>query len=159
MKKKKLYCKQKVCHIYKKGFSANDDNKKYQKIRGHCHYTEKYRGAGHNICNLRYETSKEIPAIFHNGSRHGYHFIIKELANEFEEQFEFLVKNTEKYVALSVPIKNKLDNGKSVTCKIKFIDSFRFISSSLSSLIDNLSEGFHSDKCTDCKSCLDDFQG
>ena len=69
------------------------------------------------------------------------------------------MKNTEKYVALSVPIKSKLDNGKSVTYKIKFIDSFRFISSSLSSLVGNLSEGFHSDKCTDCKSCLDDFQG
>ena len=39
--------------------------------------------------------------------------------------------------------------------KIKFIDSFRFMSSSLSSLIDNLSEGVHSDNCTDCKLCLD----
>ena len=38
--------------------------------------------------------------------------------------------------------------------KIKFIDSFRFKSSSLSSLVDNLSEGLHSDKCTDFKSCL-----
>ena len=48
-----------------------------------------------------------------------------------------------------------LDNGKSITYKIKFIDSFRFMSSSLSSLADNLSEGLHSDKSTDCKSCLD----
>ena len=39
--------------------------------------------------------------------------------------------------------------------KIKFIDSFRFMSSSLSSLLDNLSEALRSDKCTDCKSCLD----
>ena len=39
--------------------------------------------------------------------------------------------------------------------KIKFIDRFRFMSSSLSSLVSNLSEGLHSDRCTDCKSCLD----
>ena len=29
------------------------------------------------------------------------------------------------------------------------------MSSSLSSLVDNLSEGLHSDKCTDYKPCLD----
>ena len=39
--------------------------------------------------------------------------------------------------------------------KIKFIDSFRVMSSSLSILVDNLSEGLHSEKRTDCKSCLD----
>ena len=42
-----------------------------------------------------------------------------------------------------------------ISYKIKFIDSFRFMSSFLSSLVDNLSEGLHSDKCTHCKSCLD----
>ena len=62
---------------------------------------------------------------------------------------------TQKNVTFSVPIKKGLDNGKSITYKIKFTDSFRFMSSSLSSLVDNLSEGLHSDKCTDCKSCLD----
>ena len=70
--------------------------------------------------------------------------------------------NTEKYTTFSVPIKKELepvkkelDNGKSITYKIKFTDSFRFMSSSLSSLVDNLSEGLHSHKCTDCKSCRD----
>ena len=53
---KKLHRKQKVCYIYKKEFSAND--KKYQKVRYHCHYTEKYRRAAHDICNLRYKTPK-----------------------------------------------------------------------------------------------------
>ena len=42
-----------------------------------------------------------------------------------------------------------------ISYKAKFIDSFRLMSSSLQNLVDNLSEGFHSDKCTDCKSCLD----
>ena len=42
-----------------------------------------------------------------------------------------------------------------ISYKIKSIDSFRFMSSSLSNLVDNLSEGPHSDKCTDCKYCLD----
>ena len=42
-----------------------------------------------------------------------------------------------------------------ISYKIKFIDIFRFISSLLSNLVNNLSEGLHSDKCTDCKSSLD----
>ena len=42
-----------------------------------------------------------------------------------------------------------------ISYKIKFTDSFRFMSSSLSSLVDNLSEGLHGEKCTYCKSCLD----
>ena len=33
---------------------ADDENKKYNKVRDHCHYTGKYRGASSNICNLRY---------------------------------------------------------------------------------------------------------
>ena len=64
-------------------------------------------------------------------------------------------KNTEKYITFSVPTKKELANGKSVTYKIKFIDSFRFMSSSLSNLVDNLSEGLHCGKCPDCGSCLD----
>ena len=51
----------------------------------------------------------------------------------------------------SAPIKKKLDNSNSVTYKLKFIDSFRFMSTSLSSLVDNFSEKLHSDKCKDCQ--------
>ena len=94
---------------------------------------------------------KEIPAVFHNGSTYDYHFIIKELAEELEGQFECAGEKTEKYIIFSVPIKKELDNSKSIAYKIKFIDSFRFMSNSLSNLADNLSEGLHSDKCTDCK--------
>ena len=53
--------------------------------------------------------------------------------------------------------KDKYGNDKAtaISYKIKFINSFRFMSSSLSNLIDNLFEGLHSDKCTNCKSCHD----
>ena len=42
-----------------------------------------------------------------------------------------------------------------MTYKITFIDSYRFMSSSLSKLVDNLSEGIHNNKCANCESCLD----
>ena len=42
-----------------------------------------------------------------------------------------------------------------MTYKIKFIDSYRFMSLSLSKLVDNLSEGLHNNKCLNCESCLD----
>ena len=153
-----MHNKQKVCYICKRRFSTDNNNKKYHKVKDHCHYTGKYRGVAHDICNLRYKIPKEIPVVFHNGSTYHYHFIIKELAEEFEGEFECLGENTEKYITFSVPIekqitkndKNENDKIMKISYKIKFIDSFRFISSSLSSLVDNLSEGRHSDKCTDC---------
>ena len=138
----------------KKEFDNNDNDKKQQ--RDHCHYTGKYRGAAHNICNLRYKIPKEIPVVFHNGFTYDYHFIIKELVKEFGGNFECLGENTEKYITFSVPIKKKIKNKDlEITYKIKFIDSFRFMSSSLSKLANNLSEGIHSNKCVNCKCYLD----
>ena len=97
------YEKQKACYICKKGFTTDNDNKKYHKVRGR-HYTGKYRGAVHGVCNLRYKTAKEIPMVFHNSSTYDFHFIINELAKEFEGQFECLGENTEIYITFSVPI-------------------------------------------------------
>ena len=102
---------------------------------------------------MRFKTWKEIPIAFHNGSTYDYHFIIKQLAEEFKGEFKCLGENTEKYITFSVPIKKELDNSKTITYKLKFIDSFRFMSTSLSKLVDNLSE-IYSKKCRDknCKS-------
>ena len=101
--------------------------------------------------------------MFHNGSTYDYHYIIKELAEEFEGEFECLGENTEKYISFSVPIKKEItkkdkngnDKITKISYKIKFIDSYRFMSTSLSNLVSNLSEGIHNDKCIDCKSYLD----
>ena len=54
-----------------------------------------------------------------------------------------------------MPVEKKSDNNKRIIYKIKFIDSFKFMSTSLLSLVDNLSERVHSDICPNCKSCLD----
>ena len=144
----------KVCHICNKEFSINKNDKNafqlYHEVRDHCHYTVKSRGAAHSICNLKYKIQKEIPVVCHNGSTYDYHFIIKQLAKEFEGQFECLEENTEKYITFPVPIKKKLDNGKKITYKLKFIDSFRLMSTSLSSLVDTLSE-INFKKCKRCK--------
>ena len=162
-KEEKKHNKQEVCYICKKRFSTDDNNKKYHKVRDHCHYTRKIRGAAHDICNLRYKIPKEIPAVFHNGSTYDYHFIIKELAEEFEGEFECLGENTEKHITFSVPIKkettkkdkNANDKITKISYKIKFIDTCRFMSTSLLNLVSNLSAGLHNDRCIDCKSSLD----
>ena len=110
------------------------------------------------ICNLRYKIPKEIPVVFHNGSSYDYHFIIKELAKEFDGNVKYLGENTETYITFSVPIKKEIKNKDKIieiTYKIKFIDSYRFMSTSLSKLVDNLSEGLHNNRCVDCKSYLD----
>ena len=95
------------CHICQQKF-YEDKKKNYIKVRDHCHYTGKFRGAAHKICNLMYNTPREIPAIFHNGSNYHYHLIIKALAKEFDGDFECLGENKEKYITFSVPIKKEI---------------------------------------------------
>ena len=86
------YENDKVCYICKKEFN-NDENDKnsfklHHNVRDHCNYTGKFRGEAHSIFNLRYKTPIEIPVVFHNGSTYDYHFIINQLAEEFEGQLE-----------------------------------------------------------------------
>ena len=59
-------------------------DKNYRKVKDHCHYAGKYRGVAHSTCNLKFSVPNEIPVVFHRGSNYDYHFISKELANEFE---------------------------------------------------------------------------
>ena len=84
-------------------------DKKYLKFRDQCYYTGEYRRAVQIICNLKYSVpKKKIPIVFHNGYNHDYHFIIKELAEEFEKQFTCLGENAEKYIAFTVQIEKEV---------------------------------------------------
>ena len=105
----KIHCKQKKVIYSKKDLVLIMMKlEKYFKVKDHCHFAGKYRGASHNICNLRYKIPKEIPVVFHNGSTYNYHFTIRELAEEFKGQSECLGENTEKCITFSVPIKKNL---------------------------------------------------
>ena len=86
---------------------------------------------------MRYKVSNKIPVVFHNGSTYDYHLVIKQLAEEFEGQFECSGENTEKYITFLVLIKKEHDNDKTSTYKLQFIDCYRFMQSK-SDLVDNL---------------------
>ena len=98
---------------------------------------------------LKDKVPKNVLIIIHNAS-YDTHFIINQLAEEFKDDLDCIGENMEKYITFSVPIK-KCDDGKTVSYKLRFIDSFRFMSTSLSDLVDNLSGGiFNSIVYTNC---------
>ena len=69
-------------------------DKKHCNVRDHCYYTAEYRDVAHSLCNSKYTATGEISIVFHNRSNYNYHFIIKELAEEFEGQFSCLEEST-----------------------------------------------------------------
>ena len=118
-----------------------------KKVKDHCHYTENFRGAAHNICNLKYKVPKEIPIITHNAS-YDTHFMLNQLAIEFKGELNCNEDSVNNYITFSVPTEKEVINNngdkKTITYKLKFIDGFRFMSTSLLELVDNTSEIFNS---------------
>ena len=115
------------CHLCLKGFS-DPQNKK---IRNHCHYTGIYRQAPHNS--------------FHNLSGYEAHLFIKELGKRFSKNYiGVIAENKEKYIRFNVKFNVKLagvsNKEGAEVCKniqLRFIDSCRFIASSLDKLSSN----------------------
>ena len=144
---------QETCHICEKKFCVDKDDENYKnkrKIKDHCHCTGKFRGAAHSKFNLNYNISKDIPIIIHNAS-YDTHFIINQLAEEFNGEFNCIGENMKKYITFSVPIKKKFNDGRTIRRKLRFIDSVRFMSASLSELVDNMSgKTLNSIVCTEC---------
>ena len=132
----------KECHICFKKFSPKD-----RKVRDHCHYTGKYRGAVHSSCNLKYRIPDYIPVVFQNLAGYDVHLFIKELAKH-TTKMGLIAKNTENYISFSVKVEvdkfiDKAGNEKSKEIELRFIDSFKFMSSSLDSSVNNLAKGGH----------------
>ena len=86
----KLYKEQEACNICEEKFCVDKDDENYKnkrKVKDHCHYTGKFRGAAHSKCNLNYKVRKDIPIIIHNAS-YDTHFITNQLAEEFKGELK-----------------------------------------------------------------------
>ena len=132
------------CHICLKEF--NDPRNR--KVRDHCHYTGLYRGAAHNNCNMKYRIPDHIPMVFHNLSGYDAHLFITELGRRFNKNdIGIIAENKEKYISCNAKIKVKLagvkyEDGAEVHKSIRFgfIDSCRFMASSLDKLVSSLED-------------------
>ena len=140
LKQWKKYKRSTICHICFKPF-----NSKESKLRDHCDYTGRYRGPTHSLCNLTYRIPSYILVIFHNLSGYDVHLFIKELGKN-SRGMEVIAKNKEDYISFSVGVAvdkyvNKEGNETEKLIELRFIDSFKFMSSSLESLTKNLISG------------------
>ena len=100
------------------------------KVRDHDHLTGKYRGAAHNICNIncKQRSSSFIPIFFHNFSGYDCHLIFEELlTGAYNQNYNptIIPKSLENYVSVQVGC-------------LRFLDSYRFLSSSLDKLVKSL---------------------
>ncbi|CAB3989883.1 Gastrula zinc finger, partial [Paramuricea clavata] len=96
------------------------------RVRDHDHVTGLYRGAAHNICNLKYRITWKVPVVFHNLRGYDSHLIIQEIG-KFKMNINVIPNTMEKYISFSL--------GKNIV----FIDSIQFMASSLEALVSNLS--------------------
>ena len=138
-KDQKLFNEAKTCHIC--SLELGED-----KVRDHCHFTGKYRGAAHNKCNLKCCKLKVLPVIFHNLQGYDAHLFIKQLYR-LKGDLECIPSTEEKYITFNKKIKVDEINGVDITFEIRFIDSFKFLQTSLANLVSNLSpDDFHNTK-------------
>ena len=124
----------KICWICQKGLEG-------KKVRDHDHFTGKFRGAAHNSCNLQFKKPKFTPVIFHNLSGYDAHLFVKNLGVS-EGNIKCIPNNEEKYISFSkeIVVDSYEKDGKKVEVKheIRFLDSFKFMASSLDGLASNL---------------------
>ena len=133
------------CWICNEEFDDTADEKGYrknEKVKDHCHYTGRFRGAAHNSCNLKYKKPTFIPVVFHNLSGYDSHLFIKNLGFT-DGTIDCIPNNEEKYISFTKntvvgSYTDKKGKDKPIKHKIRFIDSFKFMSDSLESLVNNL---------------------
>ncbi|GBM49731.1 hypothetical protein AVEN_175950-1 [Araneus ventricosus] len=107
------------------------------KVRDYDHLTGKYRGPAHIYCNLKYKLPNFIPIFRHNLSGYDAHLFIRSLG-KYEENIEVIPCTEEKYLSFSQAVPVFTEGDKTTKIKLRFLDSFRFMPSSLDALSKNL---------------------
>ena len=115
------------CRICRKTFTTSQ-----KRVVDHCHLTGKVRGAAHEDCNLNFKDARYIPVVFHNFSQYDAHFIIREVAKH-SQRLSVIPLTAEKYISLTQYIPNCKTN-------LRYIDSYRFMASSLEKLVSYLTD-------------------
>ena len=123
------------CHI------CNEELGK-DRVRDHCHLSGKFRGAAHEVFNLKYKIPTSFSVVFHNLSGYDSHIFIKTLGNS-EGDISCIPNNEEKYISFTKQVivdkfVNKEGRKVNVKRKLRFINSLRFMASSLDKLSSNL---------------------
>ena len=114
---------------------SHQSYEKKQPVRDHCHYTGKYRGPAHNECNRQFRKPKFTPIFFHNLSGYDSHLFIKKLGKT-QGNIKCIPNNEEKYISFRKDI--VVDKEKKVMHELRFLDSCKFMASSLDKLSSNL---------------------
>ncbi|MFM2392193.1 MAG: hypothetical protein RLZZ546_170 [Bacteroidota bacterium] len=129
-----------VCYLCNDPFSnkityteKGKERKEFSKVRDHCHLTGKYRGAAHSKCNLKNRYPRFIPVVFHNAKNYDSHIILKNIVKNIK-RVSCIPNNEEKYISFSIE-------------KLRFIDSFQFMASSLEKLVENQMKGMTEEQC------------
>ena len=140
-KDKKKYDKAVTCWLCT-DFFGMEKNKR--KVRDHDHCTGKYRGAAHSICNLKFLKANFTPVFFHHLANYDAHLFINNFGKK-DGYISCIPHNEEKYISFTIEIELReyIDsNGeeRSVKHQIRFVDSYKFMASSLDSLVKNLSK-------------------
>ncbi|XP_044010177.1 uncharacterized protein LOC122853824 [Aphidius gifuensis] len=133
------------CHICTKKFTPDDI-----KVRDHCHFTGAYRGAAHVGCNLNYQESCTIAVVFHGLSNYDSHFLIKQLKKQFPGTIDLLALNKESYISFTKHVKG-------TRIRFRFIDSYNFMASSISTLANELEDKDKSISLSFCNN-LEEFK-
>jgi len=101
------------------------------KTAHHDHLSGRFLKTLCNSCNLKLKTPNFVPCFLHNLSNYDAHFIVTNLANDDNNRISVIANTEEKYISFSKYINN--------TFSVRFVDTCRFMASSLAHLAENLS--------------------